>query len=57
MRKQGLPDSRVAEVVARYEQGWTAPQIADHYGVSTKNIHTQLREAGARMRDSHEREQ
>jgi hypothetical protein len=34
MRKQGLPDSRVAEAVTRYEQGWTAPQIADHYGVS-----------------------
>jgi DNA-directed RNA polymerase specialized sigma24 family protein len=43
MRKQGLPDSQVAEAVARYVQGWTAPQIADHYGVSASNIRARLK--------------
>jgi DNA-directed RNA polymerase specialized sigma24 family protein len=55
MRKQGLPDNRVAEAVSRYEQGWTAPQIADHYGVSASNIRARLREAGVTLRDSRRR--
>ena len=55
MRKQGLPDSRVAEAVARYEQGWTSPQIADHYGVSASNIRARLKEAGLTLRDSRRR--
>ncbi|MDR7381721.1 helix-turn-helix domain-containing protein [Promicromonospora iranensis] len=55
MRKQELPESRVAEAVARYEQGWTAPQIADYYGVSASNIRARLKEAGVTLRDSHRR--
>jgi transposase len=53
IRRQGLPEDKVAEAAVLYRSGLTLAEVAEHYGVSAHAVYNKLRAAGVQMRAGH----
>lgn len=53
IRRQGLPEDRVAEAAELYRSGLTLAEVAWRYGVSVHAVYNKLRTVGVQMRSGH----
>lgn len=52
IRRQGLPEDKVAEAAELYRSGLTLAQVGERYGVSVNAVRSKLLAVGVEMRRS-----
>jgi DNA-directed RNA polymerase specialized sigma24 family protein len=50
LRRQGIPDALLDEVIQRYDEGWSCQQLAKHYECDAETVRQKLKRAGLTLR-------
>ncbi len=50
LRRQGVPDERLAEAVRLYGEGWSCQRLAERYDCDDETVRQTLKRAGVRLR-------
>ncbi len=54
-RRQGIPDTRVHELVRLYAEGWSCARLAERYDCVDETVRQTLKRAGVKLRTPWER--
>ncbi len=55
LRRQGIPDDQLAQVVRLYGEGWSCQRLAERYSCDDETVRQTLKRAGVRLRAPWER--
>jgi hypothetical protein len=56
LRRQGVPEERLAEAIRLYGEGWSCQRLAKRYRRDDETVRQMLRRAGLRLRTPWDRQ-